>query len=104
MPSDPQRHIYDFVRSHGLVADPTARLLDLASEVGEVAKELLKATHYGVAPFTPSAAWAEELGDVYFSLLCLADATDVDLDEALDRVLAKYAHRLAERGDASSGR
>lgn len=104
MPSDAQRRAADFARRHGMRADAPTRLVDLVSEVGELAKEVLKATRYGAEPFRPGPGWAEELGDVYFSLLSLADAGGVDLDEALDGVLAKYARRLRAHGDAGSGR
>ena len=47
--------------------------------------------------------WAEELGDVLFSLACVANLTGVDLNQALDSVVRNYERRLAERGDAGSG-
>jgi len=93
-----------FVEAHQLETAPETRLLDLLSETGEVAKEALKATAYGRAPFTPSTAWESEVGDVFFALICLANSTQVDLEHALQDVLAKYAARVAERGEAGSGR
>lgn len=38
-----------------------------------------------------------------FALLAVADSLDVDAGEALDESLAKYADRMDERGDPSSG-
>ncbi len=99
-----QARVSEFVRRNRLHADPAARMLDLVSEVGEAAKELLKGTEYGQRPFQAPAAWREELGDVYFALLCLADLTGVELSAALREVLTKYEVRLAQRGDAGSGR
>lgn len=99
-----QERVASFVDMHALRAGAEARVLDLVSEVGEVAKEVLKATRYGEHPFATSQAWEEELADVFFSLICLANATNVDLDRALDGALAKYRQRLAGRGDAGSGR
>lgn len=97
-----QESVARFVEAHHLEIAIEARLLDLASEVGELAKEALKATHYGRKSFQPSAAWAGELGDVFFSLVCVANSTGVDLEEALHRVLKKYEQRLARKGDAGS--
>lgn len=93
-----------FAEAHALEAPPAIRLLDLVSEAGEVAKELLTGTRYGREEFRPGAAWAEELADLYFALVCVANSTGVNLETALDDALAKYAARLAERGDAGSAR
>ncbi len=99
-----QEKVAAFVSAHNLTAPPTARLLDLVSEIGELAKEALRGSEYGRADFAPSPAWAEELGDVYFALLCLANSTGVELTTALEQVLAKYAARLSRHGDAGSGK
>ena len=99
-----QERVATFVDMHALRAGAEARVMDLVSEVGEVAKEALKATRYGEHPFATTAAWDEELADVFFSLICLANATNVNLDQALERALVKYRQRLAGRGDAGSGR
>jgi NTP pyrophosphatase (non-canonical NTP hydrolase) len=80
------------------------RLLDLVSEVGELAKEALKTSAYGTQPFLPTTAWTEELGDVLFALLCVAHASEVDVEEALKRVIEKYRDRLSSGGSASSER
>jgi NTP pyrophosphatase (non-canonical NTP hydrolase) len=99
-----QQAVARFVAAHALEAPPAIRLLDLVSEAGEVAKELLAGTRYGREEFRPGAAWAEELADLYFALVCVANSTGVNLEAALEAALAKYDARLAERGDAGSGR
>jgi NTP pyrophosphatase (non-canonical NTP hydrolase) len=99
-----QQRVADFVDTHDLRTGAEARLLDLTAEVGELAKEALKATEYGRTPFIPGESWDDELADVFFALICLANSTAVDLDTGLDRALAKYARRLRERGEAGSGR
>lgn len=102
--ADAQARVAGFVAAHDLDAPVEARVLDLASEVGEIAKEVLKGGDYGRAPFAPPAGWAGELADTLFALLCLANRTGVDLDAALAAALDKYAARLATRGEAGSGR
>lgn len=99
-----QQRVADFVAAHDLAAQVESRLLDLVSEVGEAAKEALKGSDYGRQTFRPTAAWAEELGDVLFSLICVANSTGVDLAAALETALAKYTRRLAQQGEAGSGR
>ncbi|MDY6877163.1 MAG: pyridoxal-phosphate dependent enzyme [Chloroflexota bacterium] len=92
-----QRKVAAFARRHNLIHDLDACTLDLVSEVGEVAKEVLLATDYGQrAPqFRPQLA--SELGDALYSLLALVEACGVDTDSALDATLEKYEHRLTER-------
>lgn len=99
-----QRRVADFTTRTGLDTSIPFRALDLAAETGELAKEVLKATDYGSDPFAPTDGWADELADTLFALICLANSTGVDLESALDGALAKYAARLAERGEAGSGR
>ena len=99
-----QQEVDRFVEAHQMEAAPDARLLDLVSEVGELAKEVLGGTRYGRAQFQPADTWTEELGDAFFSLLCLANSTGVDMETALSRVLRKYERRLRSAGDAGSGR
>jgi NTP pyrophosphatase (non-canonical NTP hydrolase) len=98
-----QKAVAEFVKKHRLEASVEAQLIDLLSEMGELAKEALKGSDYGKAPFTQTPAWEEELADAFFSLVCLANSTDVDLEEALGDALAKYEARLSEKGDAGSG-
>ncbi|MBM3948711.1 MAG: hypothetical protein FJ312_05630, partial [SAR202 cluster bacterium] len=54
--------------------------------------------------FRVTGAWGSEMGDVLYSLVCLANATGTDLGAALRDAMAKYEARLATKGDAGSGR
>jgi len=99
-----QGRVARFVEESGLAAPVESRALDLVSEVGEVAKETLIGTRYGKQSFEPGERWGEELGDAFFSLICLANCTGVDLDVSLQRALDKYEKRLGQAGDAGSGR
>jgi NTP pyrophosphatase (non-canonical NTP hydrolase) len=101
---DAQCRVAAFLTAHGLQAPLAERLLDLVSEVGELAKTALTASDYGRAPFAVTDAWREELGDVAFSLLSCAVVSEVDLAAALDAALEKMSRRLTETGDAASGR
>ena len=95
-----QQKVAAFAQAYGLGTDPQARMLDLASEVGELAKEVLKATGYGTRPrWPPRPALEEELGDCVFSLLCVSEALGLDGEKALDQALEKYRARFAEAGD-----
>jgi NTP pyrophosphatase (non-canonical NTP hydrolase) len=101
--SDWQRRVAVFSRRHDLLGEPAIHLLDLLSELGEVAKELLLASDYGRGArvqFRPELAG--ELGDALYSLLALMEACGVDASSALNAALEKYEQRLAESQDAGS--
>jgi NTP pyrophosphatase (non-canonical NTP hydrolase) len=99
---DAQAHVATFVGSHDLETPAAYRLLDIVSELGEVAKEVCTSTEYGTDPSAVDVS-ADELGDALFALLALCDALDVDAEAALETSLAKYEKRVAESGDAGSG-
>ena len=68
----------------------SARLLDIASEIGELSKEVLKASRYGTEDFKVTEDFEMEFGDVLYSLLSLANETGIDSEKALDKILTKY--------------
>jgi NTP pyrophosphatase (non-canonical NTP hydrolase) len=70
----------------------------LTEEVGEVARII--ARQYGEQSFKASdkdKVLADELADVMFVVICLANQTGVDLTEALKRNLEKKTQRDATR-------
>lgn len=70
----------------------------LMEEVGEVAR--IMAREYGEQSFKKSdegANLADELADVLFVLICLANQTGVDLTDALEKNLDKKQIRDADR-------
>lgn len=97
-----QETVAAFVDEHDLTAPPAFRLLDLVSEVGEVAKNTTESTEYGADPEGLTVE-RDELGDVLFALLALADSLDIDAAAALEESLEKYAARIEERDTPGSG-
>jgi NTP pyrophosphatase (non-canonical NTP hydrolase) len=98
---DEQEAVAAFVAEHDLEAPPAYRLLDLVSEVGELAKEAAESTDYGGEPAGLAVA-EDELGDALFALLALAESLDADAGAALAVALEKYERRLSETGDPGS--
>ena len=92
-----------FAKTTDLLHTPQTHALDLVSEVGEVAKELLLATDYGKRPFQSRPHLTDEMGDVLYSLCLLATAVNVNLDEALAGALAKYQKRMDSKSHVGSG-
>ena len=97
-----QERAHQFAQKHNFSHTPGVTALDLLSELGEVAKELLKATDYGKHAPNKNPALADELGDLLYSLCELATAVNVDLDQALTAALAKYEARWQEKGHPGS--
>jgi NTP pyrophosphatase (non-canonical NTP hydrolase) len=99
---DQQDRVADFVASHDIDAPPAYRLLDLVSEVGELAKDANESTGYGTSP-GHIAVSEDELGDALFALLALADRVDIDAGAALEAAIAKYEDRLDDADAPGSG-
>jgi NTP pyrophosphatase (non-canonical NTP hydrolase) len=100
-----QQQATEFAQKQNFHHPPGVYALDLMSEVGEVAKEILRATGYGERPFPPPPPSPDliiELGDALYSLCLLASTSGIDLDEALTLALQKYARRQQTQGTIGS--
>ncbi len=96
-----QEQVKKFCRENNLNAPVEHRVLDLVSEVGEVAKEILKMSHYGKKPIEYREELKSELGDVLYSLISIANSFDIDMEGALNEVLEKYRKRM-QKGSPGS--
>ncbi|MFC7058600.1 MazG-like family protein [Halovenus salina] len=99
---DEQREVAAFIDRHDIEAPPEFRLLDVVSELGEVAKDVNESTGYGDDPSEVTVN-EDELGDALFALLALADAVDIDAQDALETALTKYESRLETQDEPGSG-
>lgn len=97
-----QEKVADFIEENDLNESAEFRILDLVSEVGEVAKDANESTGYGESPEELEIK-RDEIGDVFFSLLALAESLDIDTGEALDEALEKYRGRIKDKGSLTSG-
>jgi NTP pyrophosphatase (non-canonical NTP hydrolase) len=91
---DAQDHVDRWIQSHGGYWDPFQNLARLSEEVGELARAVnqtrgLKALKPGEKASDP----AQELGDVLWVTVCLANQLGVDLEKALAQTLAKVGAR-----------
>jgi NTP pyrophosphatase (non-canonical NTP hydrolase) len=83
---------------------PLANLARLVEEVGELSR--LLNDQFGSKPKKPGEPeqdLALELGDILFVLITLANSQEIDLDDALERVLAKYRSRDGDRWTRKDG-
>jgi NTP pyrophosphatase (non-canonical NTP hydrolase) len=96
-----QALVAEFNRSLKNRIERHARVLDLASEVGEVCKLAFSEKINVAVDFN---LWEEELADSLYSLLSLMNDMEIDADKALKSVLKKYEDRLVKNGQMQSGR
>lgn len=96
-----QSKIQQFTKKYQLNSPVEHRLLDLVSEIGEVAKEVLKMSNYGRKPLECNDNLQSELGDTLYALITVANTFEIDLEEAVLGVLGKYEKRLEKRSAGS---
>ena len=99
-----QKTAAEFADKLDLSKEIHARLLDLASEVGELCKEYNKITGYGKRPFSVHKDFVMEIGDVLFCVLFIANLSGVALEDLFAEVMAKMEERAKKMGDIGSGR
>jgi NTP pyrophosphatase (non-canonical NTP hydrolase) len=97
-----QDKVAKFMKDNNMDNPVEYRFLDLISEIGEVAKEMIKMTDYGIKKSKFRKEIVSELGDTFYSLIALANYYDVDLEEALNQVLTKYSKRIKKGGHSGS--
>ncbi|WRP05055.1 nucleotide pyrophosphohydrolase [Rossellomorea aquimaris] len=84
---------------------PLAMVARLTEELGELAREVNH--YYGEKPKKNSEeekTIEEELGDLLFVVICLANSLDISLEEAHDRVMHKFNTRDKDRWTRIEGR
>ena len=97
--SEAQQTVDSWIKTKGVrYFNELTNMAMLAEEVGEVARII--ARKYGEQSFKESDKQKElsdELADVLFVLICLANQTGVDLTQALEKNLEKKTNRDTER-------
>ncbi|UJH68228.1 nucleotide pyrophosphohydrolase [Allomuricauda sp. SCSIO 65647] len=94
-----QQAVDEWIQNHGVrYFNELTNMAQLTEEVGEVARII--ARRYGEQSEKPSDKdkdLGEELADVLFVVLCLANQTGVDLQQAFEKKLQLKAERDHER-------
>ncbi|HOI48286.1 MAG TPA: nucleotide pyrophosphohydrolase [Prolixibacteraceae bacterium] len=94
-----QRQVDEWIKTYGVrYFSELTNLAILTEEVGELAR--LMARTYGDQSFKKSDLdknMADEMADILWVLVCLANQTGVDLTEAFQKNMAKKTVRDAER-------
>ena len=93
-----QKQVDEWIRKYGVrYFNELTNMACLTEEVGELARVI--ARKYGDQSFKPGEEpnLGEEMADVLWVLICLANQTGVDLTEELQKSIAKKTSRDAER-------
>ncbi len=94
-----QKEVDDWINAHGVrYFNELTNMAQLTEEVGEVARII--ARRYGEQSEKESDKdkdLGEELADVMFVVLCLANQTGINLQEAFDKKMDKKAKRDHDR-------
>lgn len=94
-----QETVDQWIRTIGVrYFDPMTNLAQLVEEVGEVARILSRTVgEQSCKPGQSPGDLGDELADVLFVTICLANQSGIDLTEALRRNLEKKTRRDADR-------
>ncbi len=94
-----QTSVDEWIKEYGVrYFNELTNMALLTEEVGELAR--LIARTYGEQSFKPNEKnkeIADEMADVLFVLICMANQTGVDLDDALQKNLVKKTQRDKQR-------
>ena len=96
--NDLQQSVDDWIKTFGVrYFSELTKLAQLVEEVGELSR--IMSRKYGEQSFKAGEKHdlADELADVLFVLVCIANQTGVDLNEAMAANLSKKSQRDAER-------
>ncbi len=97
--SEAQQQVDNWIKEYGVrYFNELTNMAQLTEEVGEVARII--ARRYGEQSEKESDKekdLGDELADVFFVLICLANQTGVDLEAALKRNIEKKSRRDADR-------
>lgn len=97
--NEAQHKIDDWIKTHGIrYFNELTNMAVLTEEVGEVARIISR--RYGEQSEKESDKdknLGDELADVLFVLICIANQTGVDLEKALEENLKKKTSRDSER-------
>lgn len=97
--TEAQKRVDTWIKQHGVrYFNELTNTVLLMEEVGELSR--IMARRYGEQSFKESedgASLSEEMADILFVLICLANQTGVDLTEALNQSIEKKTSRDSNR-------
>jgi NTP pyrophosphatase (non-canonical NTP hydrolase) len=96
--SDVQKIVDNFIYEHGGYWSPLSMICAVMEELGELAREINALEGYKPKKSSKeNLNLGEELGDLLFSIICIANYYKIDLGEEFAGILSKYTKRDSKR-------
>jgi len=92
-----QEKIDLWVKNHGDYWSPLSMLCAIVEEIGEIAREINSLEGYKPKKKEEKGELFEEMGDLLFSIICLANYYDIKLDNAILKSIKKFSERDINR-------
>ena len=86
-----------WIKNHGGYWSPLSMMGAIMEEIGEVAREINSLEGFKPKKQGKNADLFEELGDLLFSIVCLANYYDVELNDAILKSMEKFSERDSNR-------
>ena len=89
-----QHIVDDWVIKNGGYWSPLAMLASVTEELGEIAREINHLENIKIKKENEKKSYLkEEMGDIIFSIICIANHYSIDLNEAFNYTIKKYTER-----------
>ncbi|MFO8019429.1 MAG: nucleotide pyrophosphohydrolase [Promethearchaeia archaeon] len=92
-----QKEVDDWISQHGGYWPPLSMLGSIMEEVGELSREINHAEGHKPKKSNEPPKIGEELADLFFSLICIANYYDIKLEKKIKEVIGKYTSRDSDR-------
>lgn len=93
-----QHIVDDWVIKNGGYWSPLAMLASVTEELGEIAREINHLENIKIKKENEKKnSLKEEMGDILFSIICIANHYNIDLDDAFSQTIKKYTERDRDR-------
>ena len=93
-----QDEVDNWIQNHGGYWPPLSMVCAIMEELGEIAREINAIEGYKPKKSEVSDSnLGEELADLLFSIMCLANNYKIDLGEGFNNIIEKYSRRDSNR-------
>ena len=93
-----QDKIDEFIRNHGGYWPPLSMFSAVVEEIGVLAREINHLEGFKPKKSTERKIdLGEELADIIFAIICLANYYKIDLNEKINQIIDKYQKRDSNR-------
>ena len=92
-----QEKVDFWITNHGGYWSPLSMMCAIIEEVGEVAREINGMEGFKPPKIEVKSDLEGELGDLLYSIICLANHYKINLQDAIFNTIKKYSKRDAKR-------